>query len=191
MSLASVGFLGLAFSEVRDWVALSINDSLGHPRIPVLNGFTQVVGLHVAVDGVASRCLKVCEVVSDNTFVLTLGHSVCPCEGGGDVLSGVLATVGDVGAERSRAMLHAGVNHGRKSSGELRPCVSHELGRSPSGSVFASLRVGCEVHDSEVVEGHRQGHTLASGVHELLNIITHRGELCATRGGAVIGTAWG
>jgi len=191
VSLASVGFLGLRFADIRDGVAFLINDSLGHPRIPVLNGFNDGIGLHVAVDGVASRRLEVCEVVSDNTFVLTLGHSVCPCEGGGNVLGGVLATVGDVGAESRRAVFHAGVNHGVEVLGELRSCVGDELCRSPSGSVIVGLRVAREVHDSEVVEGHRQGHTLASGVQELLSIITHRGELCATRGGAVIGTAWG
>ena len=191
VSLASVGFLGLRFADIRDGVAVFINDSLGHPRIPVLNGFNDGIGLHVAVDGVTSRRLKVSKVVSDNILVRTLGHSVRPCEGGGDVLGGVVATVGDVLAENRRAVFHAGVNHVGEVFGELRSCVGDELCRSPSGSVVAGLRVGCEVHDSEVVEGHRQGHTLASGVHELLNIITHRGELCATRGGAVIGTAWG
>lgn len=191
VSLASVGFLGLRFADIRDWVAVFINDSLGHPRIPVLDGFNDGISLHVTVDGVASRRLEVCEVVTNHAFVVTLRHFVGVCEDSGDVLSGVLATTGDVCRESRRAVFHAGVNHVREVNDDLRSVVGVELRWSPSGSVVTRLRVGCEVHDSEVVEGHRQGHTLASGVQELLNIITHRGELCATRGGAVIGTVWG
>ena len=105
----------------------------------------------------------------------------------GDVLRRVSTAGGDVLAESSRAVFHTGDDHVGEVLGELRSCVSDELLRCPCAGVIVLFGVAGEVHNAEVVEGDRQGNTLASGVQELLYHREHRGELCTTRGGAVIG----
>ena len=64
-------------------------------------------------------------------------------------------------------------------------------GWNPSGGVVTGfgVRRGGEVNHTLSVELHRQGHTLGSGGKEASNGSEHRGELCTTSGGSVVGRA--
>jgi len=192
VSLASMGFASLLLGGVRSGVALLVNDSLGHPSGPLHDSQLNDTGLDGAVDGIAGGGSCVGNEVANLVLVLALAHGVVVGEDGNEVSVGVRGPVRNLACERSGGcVLEAHGNDGVHVSTHLGTSVGHEgrSGWNPSGGVVTGLGVrrGGEVNHTLSVELDGQGHTLGSGGEEGSNGSEHRGELCATSGGTVIG----
>ncbi len=192
VSLSSVGLASLLLGGVRTRVAIGVNDSLGHPSSAFDDGQLDNTGLDGAGDGTAGGGSCVGKEVANLTLVLALAHGVVVGEDGNEVSVGVRGPVGNLARERTgRGVLVAHGNDGVHVTTHLGTSVGDEGGSgwNPSGGVVTGfgVRRGGEVNHTLSVELDGQGHTLVSGGKEGSNGSVHRGELCATSGGTVIG----
>jgi len=192
VSHSSVGFASLLLGLVGTRVAIGVNDSFGHPCLALRDGEFKVSGLELSHEGSTSGGDGVGNEVANLTLVLALAHGVVVGEDGNEVSVGVRRPVGNLAREcTGRGVLEASGDEGSHVGTHLGTSVGDEgrSGWNPSGGVVTGFGVGRggEVGYSGVGELDRQGHTLAIGGKEGSNGSEHRGELCATSGGTVIG----